>query len=78
MIDILKYIDRSKYSNIQFYRVVANKGEYFEHNAISIAAKEMPYEEGILLDAWRNSGTLFFIPIKDDHRYDWKEREKLQ
>jgi len=28
----------------------------------------------ILLDAWRNSGNLFFIKIEEDKKYVWEER----
>lgn len=78
VMDILEYIDKKDYPSLSIYRVVSNKGEYFEHNAISVAKRGEPFDSGILLDAWRNSGRLFFTPVKEDKRYRWNEREKLQ
>jgi hypothetical protein len=76
--DIVKYLINFDYSTLGIYKVVANKGKYNEHNAISITAKNQSYDKGILLDAWRDSGKLFFIPIKKDIKYKWKLRRKVQ
>lgn len=76
--DILQYINKNDYPSFGIYRVVANKGEYFEHNAISLTSRGNPYDSGILLDAWRHSGMMYFKPINEDKRYNWKEREKIQ
>ncbi|MEA1915673.1 MAG: hypothetical protein U9N30_10210 [Campylobacterota bacterium] len=76
--DILKYLENSDYKTLGIYKVVANKGEYNEHNAISITAFYETFDKGILLDAWRDSGKLFFIPIQEDSIYDWKLRKKIQ
>ncbi len=76
--DIVKYLQNYNYKTLSIYKVVANKGKYNEHNAISVTAKDYPYDNAILLDAWRNSGKLFFIPIKNDTRYKWKLRRKIQ
>lgn len=77
--DILAYLKKEEYPTLGIYEVVSNKGEYFfEHHAISITAKGKPFDEGILLDAWRNSGTLFFTRIKDDPAYRWSEKRRVQ
>jgi hypothetical protein len=76
--DIVNYLKNYKYKTIGIYKVVANKGKYNEHNAISITAKNQPFDEGILLDAWRDSGKLFYTAIKEDIRYKWKLRRKIQ
>lgn len=76
--DILKYLENSNFKTLGIYKVVANKGLHNEHNAISITAPNHPFDEGILIDAWRGSGKLFFIPIKEDRYYNWKLRRKIQ
>lgn len=77
--DILAYLKKEEYPTLGIYEVVSNKGEYFfEHHAISITAKGRPFDEGILLDAWRNSGTLFFTRIKEDKEYRWSEKRRVQ
>jgi hypothetical protein len=77
--DILAYLKKEEYPTLGIYEVVSNKGEYFfEHHAISITAKGRPFHEGILLDAWRNSGRLFFTRIKEDKEYRWSEKRRVQ
>ncbi|MCK4440911.1 MAG: hypothetical protein KAU90_02825 [Sulfurovaceae bacterium] len=75
--DLLSYLLTKKYQTIQFYIVGASIGSYFEHNALAISAKGSSFKKGILLDAWRNSGNLYFIEIDKDKRYKWKNREEL-
>lgn len=52
---------------------VAYKGNpWREHSTLIVTAKGKPFETGILLDPWRNSGDLYWSTIKDDLQYPWK------
>ena len=52
---------------------VAYKGNpWREHSTLIVTAKGRPFETGILLDPWRNSGDLYWSTIKDDLHYPWK------
>ncbi len=51
---------------------MARAGTWREHNAIVITAKDAPFASGIVLDAWRNSGQLYWGPVAAD-RYLWTE-----
>jgi hypothetical protein len=53
---------------------IARAGTAREHNAVIITARGQPFEQGIVLDAWRNSGRLVWIPVARD-RYPWEEGE---
>jgi len=53
--------------------IVANKQEYFEHNALAIKAKDVSLQDSIILDPWRNSSKLYFEVIKNDKDYRWIE-----
>jgi len=76
--DILFFLKKETYHTLSIYEVVANKSDYFlEHHAISITAIGTTFDNGILLDGWRNSGELFFIPLKEDRAYVWKEKRKV-
>jgi len=48
------------------------------HHSASISAKGAPYQDGIILDPWRNSGALFWAPVKDDTRYNWQPRQDVR
>lgn len=43
-----------------------------EHSSPVVTAKGQPFDSGLLLDAWRNSGELYFGPVADDPRYQWE------
>ena len=75
--DLLKYLVEKNYQSLSFHTVGANIGYLNEHNALSVSAKGEGIEHSILLDAWRNSGNLYFKKIREDKKYDWKERKGL-
>ncbi|WP_298849601.1 hypothetical protein [uncultured Ruegeria sp.] len=48
------------------------------HHSASISAKGDPMYDGIILDPWRNSGALFWAPVREDTRYNWKPRLEVR
>ena len=74
--DLMKKLELLELQSYHLYWGVAHRGsELREHNSVVVAAKGRKFEEGIVLDPWRNSGDLYWIPVKDD-RYPWKERPR--
>jgi hypothetical protein len=57
--------------NLQLHFIRAHDGEAFEHNALTVTLKGEPWNNGLVLDAWREAGVLVFVPVKDD-TYPWK------
>lgn len=55
----------------QLYRVQAHPKQLLEHNAIVITGKDQPWQSGIVLDAWRNAGVLYFGAVTED-KYPWQ------
>jgi len=52
---------------------VAHRGnDLREHNSVVITANGQPFEAGLLLDPWRNSGDLYWAVVTTDS-YPWKE-----
>jgi len=37
-----------------------------------VTAKGRPFDSGILLDGWRDSGRLYYAKVHDDTRYAWE------
>ena len=72
--DLLRYLVKKNYKTLDFHTVGANIGYLNEHNALSVSAKGDSIKNSILLDAWRNSGNLYFIEIEKDRKYKWSER----
>jgi hypothetical protein len=62
--------------NLRTYRLhwgVAHKGnDLREHNSVVITANGQPFEAGLLLDPWRNSGDLYWAVVDTDS-YPWQE-----
>ncbi len=47
----------------------AYAGTPAENNCLVVTARNQPFEEGIVMDGWRNSGELFWCPLKEDLAY---------
>jgi len=60
--------------NLRTYRLhwgVAHQGsDLREHNSVVITALSQPFENGLVLDPWRNSGDLYWAAVRQDE-YPW-------
>ncbi|CAA6808457.1 MAG: Unknown protein [uncultured Thiotrichaceae bacterium] len=55
------------------YWGVAFRGDpWREHSTLIVTAKGQPFDTGIILDPWRNSGKLYWIRHLEDPVYVWK------
>ncbi|XOB61013.1 hypothetical protein ACMC56_10400 [Campylobacterota bacterium DY0563] len=72
--DLLKYLNTKKYKSFKLIKIVSSLGEYFEHTSLAVTTHRNKFDESIVLDAWRDSGELYFSKIKDDKKYDWELR----
>lgn len=75
--DLWVYLMRKNYKSLEFHHIGADVGSYFEHNALSVSAKGLGVKKSIVLDAWRDSGKLYFIEIDRDKKYVWRKRFDL-
>jgi len=69
-------IDKLKLQNlktIDLHWVVHDQSQYWEHSSIILSAKGKSIQEGIVLDAWRNSGNLYWSNFINDTQYNWIE-----
>ncbi len=71
--DLDKEIRLRHFKTLHFKWGVANQNRLNEHNVIVVLGKNTKWEDGIILDAWRKSGKLFFTRVKDDKEYHFKE-----
>lgn len=75
--DLLNFLARQNYGTLQLHAIGANIGSLSEHNALAVSAVGEGVENSIVLDAWRDSGNLYFNQIYKDKKYEWKERSEL-
>ena len=79
---LYRHLKSRHYESFEFHLVGANIGEYWrEHNALAVVAKGCKSEtcimgNGIVIDAWRDSGKLYFSALKEDKGYQWEHRPK--
>lgn len=71
--DLMGRLQSLDLKTYQLHWGVAYRGsELREHNSVVITAKGEPFETGMVLDPWRNSGHLYWAMIQTD-TYPWKE-----
>ncbi|NDV63431.1 hypothetical protein G0Q06_13280 [Puniceicoccales bacterium CK1056] len=58
---------------LEVRQIIARENTIREHNAVVVTARNQPLSEGIVLDAWRDSGDLFWGPLSED-KYPWQEK----
>jgi hypothetical protein len=69
------HLSQGDYPHFAFHLLGAHIGEFWrEHNALAVTAKGHPVMEGVVVDAWRKPGDLFFSKIREDQAYDWRHR----
>jgi hypothetical protein len=71
--DLICRLHKLNLKTFQLRWGVAHQGsELREHNSVVITARGQAFDQGIVLDPWRNSGDLYWARIKTDH-YPWRE-----
>jgi hypothetical protein len=74
--DLIKRLQSLELKTYQLHWGVAYRGsELREHNSVVITAKGEAFENGLILDPWRNSGDLYWALIKTDN-YPWEARPR--
>jgi hypothetical protein len=71
--DMMRRLQQLDLKTYQLHWGVAYRGsELREHNSVVITARGEPFETGMILDPWRNSGDLYWALIQKD-KYPWEE-----
>jgi hypothetical protein len=70
--DLKKYLKTKEFKTFKLIKAVSKRDEYFEHTSLVLTRDDLEFKDSIVLDAWRNTGILFFKKIKDDTRYKWE------
>jgi len=71
--DLIQRLQSLDLKTYQLHWGVAYRGsELREHNSVVITANRDAFENGMVLDPWRNSGDLYWALVKADN-YPWKE-----
>ncbi|RPJ74350.1 MAG: hypothetical protein EHM15_05495 [Desulfobacteraceae bacterium] len=69
--DLMQRLQALGLSSFDLHWGVAHRGsDLREHNSVVITAAGQPFEAGLVLDPWRNSGDLFWTRVDRD-AYPW-------
>jgi len=70
--DLLAQLRPLRLRTLELHWGIARPGSLREHNCLVITAGGQPFECGIVLDAWRHSGRLYWSSVRADS-YGWEE-----
>lgn len=70
--DLVAKLQSAAVQSLELHWGVARPGSVREHNTVVITAPHQPFTSGIVLDPWRQSGTLFWGAVTNDV-YPWNE-----
>ena len=74
--DLMSHLQALQLKDYQLRWGVAHRGsDLREHNTVVITANGQAFEDGLVLDPWRNSGNLYWEVVNKD-TYPWKELPK--
>ena len=74
--DLLRALDALKLETLELHWGEAFARTFSENNGVVVTARGQPFEQGIVLDAWRYQGQLYWGPVrKDPEHYPWKENK---
>jgi hypothetical protein len=72
--DLQAELKSQHYTTLRFQRATANWDDLWsEHNCVVVTAPGQPFKQGLVLDPWRNAGTLRWARVYLDH-YPWIPR----
>jgi hypothetical protein len=69
--DLFPPLHHLRLKTLELHLAAARRATLREHNGIVVTAKGQPFEEGIILDAWRHGGVLEWGRVRED-AYPWQ------
>jgi len=73
--ELLLRLDAQKLKTLDLHWGESDAGTDTEHNVIVVTARGQPFEQGIMLDNWRQAGHLLWGPLTGDPSHTWRENK---
>ena len=73
--ELLYRLDAQKLQTLELHWGESDAGTDTEHNVIVVTARGQPFEQGIMLDNWREAGHLLWGPLNGDPSHKWVENK---
>jgi hypothetical protein len=71
--DLLSEMQRLHLKTLQIHWVVSHPQDFLESNALVLTSRGQPFTDGIVLDAWRHAGDLYWNKTTADRAFPWEE-----
>ncbi len=72
---LYRHFAQQHYPHFEFHLLGTHVGEYWqEHNALAVSAAGQPVLSGIVIDPWRQAGSVYASKISEDRVYRWRHR----
>lgn len=76
--DIEARLRAENFRTLELHRMISPATAFrISHSAPIISARGQSMFDGIVLDGWRNGGDLFWAPVREDTRYNWRPRTEV-
>lgn len=77
--DLLTRLRQERFHSLDLHWGIANYESAFrlEHSTVIVSARGESMYKGIVLDPWRYSGQLFWVPTLEDPEYQWKPQAEI-
>ena len=74
--DMEKRLVAEDFDTLEIHRAIANADNAFriDHSTAIVSRRGDAYDDGIVLDPWREGGILFWSPLLEDDDYQWVEQ----
>lgn len=77
--DMQARLDAEGFETLRTHRAIANADNAFrlDHSTAIVSRRGDAFQDGIVLDPWRNGGRLHWVPTRQDDRYEWVARAEV-
>jgi hypothetical protein len=76
--DLSKRLKQEGFRTLEVQRAISPPTQIrIIHHTVVITRPGDTIYDGIVLDGWRHGGNLFWAPVKEDKRYNWRPRDEV-
>src|SRR2546428_8157647 len=70
--DIGARLKELRLKTLELHSGASDEGTRLESNCVVVTARGQPFNDGFIMDGWRNAGRLCWGPVKKDRPFLWK------
>lgn len=76
--DISRRLKQEGFRTLEIQRAISPPTQLrIIHHTVVITRPGDTIYEGIVIDGWRHGGNLFWAPVREDTRYNWRPRDEV-